>query len=77
METKQLGIGFRIATTAIVWGFGTGMLAICIPIISMTKSGIVLPLAVILATGISTLAVWLSYPNVVNKKLNKDIATDS
>lgn len=77
METKQLGIGFRIATTAIVWGFGTGMLAICIPIISMTKSGIVLPLAVILATGISTLAVWLSHPNVVNKKLNKDIATNS
>jgi len=70
METKQLGIGFKIATTAIVWGFGTGMLAICIPIISMTKSGIVLPLAVIIVTGISTLAVWLSYPKIIDKKID-------
>ena len=60
METKPRGIGLKIATTAIIWGFATGMLAICIPIISLTNSGIILPLAVIIATAISTLAIWVN-----------------
>ena len=60
MERKSSGIGFKIGTTAIIWGFATGMLAICIPIISMTNSGIILPLAIIVATAISTIVVWLS-----------------
>lgn len=53
-------MGLKIATTAIIWGFGTGMLAITIPIISMTDSGITLPLAVIIGSTISTIAVWIS-----------------
>ncbi len=60
MEIQQLGLGFKIGTTAIIWGFSTGMLAICIPLVSITKSGIILPLAVILGATGSTIAVWLS-----------------
>ena len=60
MESQPLGIGFKIGTTAIIWGFATGMLAICIPLVSMTDSGIILPLAVILGAAGSTVVVWLS-----------------
>lgn len=60
MESKLSGIGGKIATTAIIWGFATGMLAICIPLVSITQSGIILPLAVILGTTASTVVVWLS-----------------
>ena len=51
-------MGFKIGTTAIIWGFSTGMLAICIPLVSMTKSGVILPLAVILGATVSTVVVW-------------------
>jgi hypothetical protein len=60
MESKPPGIGIKIGTTAIIWGFATGMLAICIPLVSMTESGIILPLAVILGATGSTVVVWLS-----------------
>ncbi|MFM7438951.1 MAG: hypothetical protein ACKO2V_10170 [Snowella sp.] len=60
MESQRLGIGMKIGTTAIIWGFATGMLAICIPLVSITKSGAILPLAIILGSTASTIAVWLS-----------------
>ena len=60
MESKPLGIGGKIGTTAIIWGFATGMLAICIPLVSITESGTILPLAVILGATASTVVVWLS-----------------
>jgi ABC-type enterobactin transport system permease subunit len=53
-------MGFKIGSTAIIWGFSTGMLAICIPLVSMTESGVILPLAVIVGATISTVFVWLS-----------------
>lgn len=74
MERKTSGIGYKIGTTAIIWGFATGMLAICIPIISMTGSGIILPLAVIVGTTVSTIVVWLSsgqaQPKITEKEKN-------
>ncbi len=60
METKSLGKGALIGITAIIWAFATGMLAICIPLVSMTGSGLILPLAVILGAGVVTAVVWLS-----------------
>ena len=51
---------FKIGTTAIIWGFSTGMLAICIPLISMTESGVILPLAIVIGATISTVFVWLN-----------------
>lgn len=53
--------GPKIATTAIIWGFATGMLAICIPLVAITESGPLLPLAVILGASGGTLAVWRSF----------------
>ena len=52
--------GTKIATTAIIWGFATGIMAICIPLVSISRTGIILPLAVILGTTISTVTVWRS-----------------
>ena len=65
-------MGFKIGSTAIIWGFSTGMLAICIPLISMTESGIILPLAVIIGATISTAVVWLSSSQQSSKVLDKE-----
>jgi hypothetical protein len=60
MESQSLGKGALIGITAIIWAFATGMLAICIPLVSMTGSGLILPLAVILGAGVGTVVAWLS-----------------
>ncbi len=49
--------GIRVGATAIIWAFATGMLAICIPLVSMTRSPL-LPLAAIAGATISTVVVW-------------------
>ncbi len=54
------GQGAKIGSTAIIWSLATGMMAISIPIVKMTSSGIVLPLAVIIGVSLSTIAIWLS-----------------
>lgn len=59
MENQPLGKGAKIGVTAIIWGFATGMLAICIPLVSITKTGLILPLVVVLGAGGSTAVVWL------------------
>jgi hypothetical protein len=51
--------GMKIGVTAIIWAFGTGMLAICIPLIKLTNSGIILPLSVIIGVSLSTIAIWV------------------
>lgn len=50
----------QLATTLGVWIIATGMLALCIPLVTVTKSGIVLPLTVILGASIATITVWRS-----------------
>ncbi|MBE9127765.1 MULTISPECIES: hypothetical protein [unclassified Coleofasciculus] len=60
MGSKSKETKAKIATTAIIWGFGTGMLAICIPLVAITKSGVILPLAVILGASGGTAVVWRS-----------------
>ncbi len=52
--------GYKIAAIAIIWSLATGMLAICIPLVSITKSGIILPLAVIFGVNWSTRIIWCS-----------------
>ena len=54
------GQGVKIGSTAIIWSLATGMMAISIPIVKMTDTGIVLPLAVVIGVSISTIAIWLS-----------------
>jgi len=50
----------KVVSSAIIWGFATGMLAICIPLVAVTRSGVILPLAVILGASGSTAVVWRS-----------------
>ena len=74
LKRQSAGNGARIATTAIIWGFATGMIAICIPIIDITDDAIILPLAVVLGTTGSTVVVWLSgghYRRKIDELSNK------
>lgn len=57
------GQGVKIGSTAIIWSLATGMMAISIPLVKITDSGITLPLAVILGATFSTIAIWLSSRN--------------
>jgi hypothetical protein len=50
----------RSATTTKIWGIAVGMLGVCIPLTAITRSGPILPLAVITGATVSTVAVWKS-----------------
>ncbi len=50
----------RVITTRNIWGMTIGILGVCIPLSSVTKSGPILPLTAIAGTAISTIAVWHS-----------------
>jgi hypothetical protein len=50
----------RIAATSKIWGFATGMLAICIPLTAVARGNPILPLAVITGAAAGTAAVWQS-----------------
>ena len=60
MKHNEQKIAYQVRTTAIIWGLGTAMLGICVPLTTITQSGIILPLAVILGASVSTVAVWRS-----------------
>ena len=60
MERQSSGKGSLIGITAVIWAFATAMLGICIPLVSITQSGLVLPLTVILVTGFVTTVLWLT-----------------
>ncbi len=68
MKNNQERKGYKVGTTAIIWAFATGMLAICIPLTAITKSGAILPLAVIIGASGSTISVW---KNSTKSNLNK------
>ncbi|NEO31695.1 MAG: hypothetical protein F6K36_14915 [Symploca sp. SIO3C6] len=51
----------RSDLTTKIWGFATGMLALCIPLSTVTNSGPLLPLTVITGAAVGTGAVWQSY----------------
>jgi hypothetical protein len=50
----------HIVAIGLIWGFATAMLAICIPLVSITRSGAILPLSVILGVVIGTVVIWRS-----------------
>jgi len=70
MISYTKGIGFKLAATAIIWGFSTGMLGICIPLVSVTDSGFILPLAVIIGASFTTAVVWLSFSRVSSNSID-------
>jgi hypothetical protein len=50
----------RVQATSRIWGITVGILAVCIPLSSVTRSGVVLPLAAITGASVGTVAVWRS-----------------
>lgn len=60
MKNSEQKIADKIRTTAIIWGFSTAMLGICVPLTAIANSGVILPLAVIFIAGGSTVSVWRS-----------------
>lgn len=70
MISYTKGAGFKLAATAIIWGFSTGMLGICIPLVSVTDSGFILPLAVIIGASFTTAVVWLSFNRVSSNSVD-------
>jgi uncharacterized protein YcgI (DUF1989 family) len=50
----------RVAATSRIWGISVGILAICIPLSAVTRSGAVLPIATIAGAAVGTVAVWRS-----------------
>ncbi|MDJ0715942.1 MAG: hypothetical protein QNJ54_17220 [Prochloraceae cyanobacterium] len=57
MKNNEQKTSYQVRTTAIIWGFATVMLGICIPLTKITKSGVILPLAVIIGASGATVAV--------------------
>ena len=60
MQNKTQKNGARVGATAIIWSLATGIMAICIPLVKISESGIILPLTVSVGVSISTVAIWLS-----------------
>ncbi len=52
--------GAKVGATAIIWSLATGIMAICIPLVKISETGIILPLAVIIGVSLSTIALWFS-----------------
>jgi hypothetical protein len=60
MKRAPEGKAAKISTTIVIWVAAAGMLAICIPLVSITKSGVILPVSVVIGVTISTVAIWWS-----------------
>lgn len=50
----------RMTTTTKIWSYAIGMLALCIPLSPITRSGVILPLAVVTSAAAGTAFVWRS-----------------
>ncbi|MGB7445063.1 MAG: hypothetical protein WA919_28670 [Coleofasciculaceae cyanobacterium] len=59
-EESQQPTNTKVDITTKIWGFATGILAICVPLSAVTKSGPLLPFAVITGATVSTGIVWQS-----------------
>ena len=66
--TNQKNI--KVEATLIIWGCTTGIMAICIPLVSASNIGAILPLAVIIGASASTISVWISDSQEYSKKSN-------
>jgi len=74
-DSEKLQKPGRVAATSVIWGVSGGMLAICIPLVIVTKTGAILPLATIVGAAVATFAVWLGgNKNSQVKQLEERIA---
>lgn len=58
MDRKSTERNPKVRATVAIWSFATGMLAICIPLVAITSSGVILPLLVMLGAAGGTASVW-------------------
>lgn len=61
----------RMETTGAIWGMAMGMLAISIPLSSVTQTAFI-PLAVIASAAVGTVAVWRGGAKNASPKGNKE-----
>ena len=59
-KASKSSMDIRLPATSIIWGFATGMLAICLPLSNDTNHGTVISMAIVSAAAVSTVAVWQS-----------------
>lgn len=71
MKDKEQKTSYQVRTAAIIWGFATAMLAICIPLTKITKTGVILPLSVIIGATGSTIAVCRSSTRADRNKITQ------
>ncbi|MDJ0746627.1 MAG: hypothetical protein QNJ32_25165 [Xenococcaceae cyanobacterium MO_167.B27] len=57
-KTSKNAKDARLRATSKIWSLAVAMLAICIPLSAVTKSGPILPLAVVVGTTLGTASVW-------------------
>lgn len=50
----------RVTTTAIIWGFATGMLALSIPLTAVTSQSFLILGVIMVGTTLATVALWAS-----------------
>ncbi|MEM9089459.1 MAG: hypothetical protein AAGC93_12025 [Cyanobacteria bacterium P01_F01_bin.53] len=50
----------KVQATTAIWSCAVGMLALCIPLVAISGSGVILPLLVMLGAGGGTAAIWLA-----------------
>lgn len=62
MNGKSTETDPRVRATSAIWGCAIGMFGICIPLVAITKSGVLLPLIVMLGASGGTVAVWVALP---------------
>jgi hypothetical protein len=60
MNSKSTQSDPKVRATAAIWGCAIGLFGVCIPLVAITKSGVLLPLLVILGAGGGTVAVWVA-----------------
>ena len=59
----------RLKATSKIWSLAVAMLAICIPLSAVTRSGPLLPLAVVVGTSVGTASIW--------KESTEELTSDS
>ena len=73
-DSEKLQKTGRVAATSVIWGVSAGMLAICIPLVIVTKTGAILPFAAIVRAAVATFAVWSGDDKSQVKQLEERIA---
>ncbi|MBW4473950.1 MAG: hypothetical protein KME45_26790 [Stenomitos rutilans HA7619-LM2] len=53
-------IDLRFSATKWVWGLSVLSLLLCVPLIEITKSGVILPCLIIATSGFSSIAIWIA-----------------